>query len=76
MGWPAQNGKTKNSKFYDFRIIGYQKGHFNKLNKFVLPQFFVLEFFIPFNPQIIKSRISRFVTFSWSPHLPIILLSR
>ena len=23
VGWPDQNGKTKNSELYDFRIIGY-----------------------------------------------------
>ena len=24
MGWPAKSNKTGNSRFYDFRIIGYE----------------------------------------------------
>ena len=28
------------------------------------------------NSQLIKSRITRFVVFSWPPHLPMLLLSR
>ena len=25
MGWPAKNDKSRNSRFYDLRIVGYKK---------------------------------------------------
>ena len=25
MGWPAKNDKTRNSCFYDLRIVGYKR---------------------------------------------------
>ena len=31
MGWPAKNDKTRNSKFYDSRIVGYKKLQNKKL---------------------------------------------
>ena len=37
MGWPAQNSKTRNSRFYDIRTAGYLKSHFNEPNKFLIP---------------------------------------
>ena len=33
-----------------------------------------MSFLVPYNSQIIKSRISRFVILSWTPHLPILLI--
>ena len=34
-----------------------------------------MSFLVPYNSQIIKSRISRFVVLGWTPHLPILLIT-